>query len=1768
MPKLFHYQELNLNNPERGNKMRSKLILGMVLALALVFGVNGRAIATATATVADLTVSGETMGPGNSDPYLNPVLSVTFADITAGETISSMKIQADQVTAATFTAGLATSTELLDLTATGGGIQVWQEDGTTTGFQPGEDAEVTTSVTIYTAAQPATNAEFLFSPTNNNNLSTSAIYYVVLKSDGSNITDGNSFTIGIDAVAGDITTSLGNVTPNAVTTDTITMDETLPTVSSATQYDMNGNGQVDKVVVEFDEVVWSASGFAAAGSGVRFNNASGSQIDILSASPTDTTGTDKKVTFYLDENDSDNDYNTAYDAADLIVTGGDILDLYGNDLADIASGDLAETDAMAPVVDPTSGIEIYDAYDDSACTSAGQDGRIDKISLHFTEDIKGTSVPDYDGFAVAGYSFLSSKNPTVTNEVVDLYLDRSADVRNGTGFDTGALPQVTYSSAMGDVTDDATTPNDLENIGINSAVEVDKAVPILLSATTQDADLDGVIDGYKLIFSEHVDVTSGNLTDGFSFITGGFSWASSGHTTISDTVLLKINETTVNSGIIPAFGYTQAANQLNDGATDATGAPDVNYYATENPIPGSKTHDGVSPILMSVKTGDNDRDGKLDSIVVTFSEPMKDAIDYSTGVTIAGHTVTRTVHSSGSAVVGYIINEGSGYDTDDTPNWSYNSAGGAIVDANDFPLRTIAVDEYTTEDAAPPMVVSAVTGDTLEAGETHGDGEIDHYVLTFSEPITDFAIPADYDNNFAIAGHTINEALTEKTSDALTFYFNESGSYDSDAKPQATYIKDGSDDIKDLADVPMESIVDADLTETDGAPPIIVGTGRTDDVNNDGYIDAFTLYFSEPIAVPISTQTGIVVDPAGGNTVTIDSVANIDAANEKAIFYGTNDGVGTENWDTDETPEIDFVPTLGTINDTLLHNPNSMLSSTDNATADYAAPALVKAVGVVASTQLTIRFSEPVDNGLGGDLDAADFVYINHFDTTADNATTVSTIDGETGLNGADGLLTGDVDHNFLPQDVEQDSLSIADNAIYDVSVQSNKCILDTVTLNDVVAPWIVEMRTIDYDEDGLIDYLRLEMSESIDDARLYGYLQADTLSAYIGDKFDVAGFTGEKWNLYTSDPSSYTQKTLPNATIVRYNSARSHIHFLENGVNDNILYVQLDESPAPVNPYTGIGNTDATPICTIADSVLSDMKPNYMAATTETAMDKVGPAIMEAKTLSTTVVEAKMSEDLRGNSVDQWDFELYMGNLSNPKEFDEATEKTPGVVILRVAPKDEWVYYQEGTVAFDGTVYDDIPGTDNKNYQSAYIDVTFGFGVIDPPHDLNAYDTPGDANSVTLSFIKSANHPGTDVYTPILGYIAFRSQDSTDTNPTMLPYFYRAYPQDNDTVVVEVTDVDNTGFYYWVAAYAGPDLPPGSGKLGDGDVICLDKDQMNAIIGKSEEFIALSGLSNCNYAISNNDLNVGDLNSDNRVGIDDYFALIDVFGFQCGDDFYEGFYDLNQEGGSYCRVDLDDYFNLIDLFGTQYSALGKVASVSHKEVGVNKEASIALNLDKSSTKDYIQVDVVAKGIQELSAYVLTITYDRDKLELIEVKDAGFLNRNGGVTPIVYTHKENGEVTIANTIRRATVKTASKGDGILATLRFKMSSLRNDGVEVTEARLLDISRGNNYISVAKLDVSSAFLPKVYNLAQNYPNPFNPDTRINYDLPKDGKVNLVVYNTLGQKVRTLVDGQVEAGYRYVVWDGRDAFGVSVASGVYFYRLKAGDFTAVKRMMLLK
>jgi hypothetical protein len=170
-------------------------------------------------------------------------------------------------------------------------------------------------------------------------------------------------------------------------------------------------------------------------------------------------------------------------------------------------------------------------------------------------------------------------------------------------------------------------------------------------------------------------------------------------------------------------------------------------------------------------------------------------------------------------------------------------------------------------------------------------------------------------------------------------------------------------------------------------------------------------------------------------------------------------------------------------------------------------------------------------------------------------------------------------------------------------------------------------------------------------------------------------------------------------------------------------------------------------------------------------------------------------------------------------------------------------------------------------------------------------------------------------------------------------------------------------------------------------------------------------------------------------------------------------------------------------------------------------------------------------------------------------------------------------------------ETLPPGDGVIAQMTFTVDDPTLDEFEISSFETRnpghklafvynDWATGRPLVAHTNPDMEGSVItlkgnpannPKVpmsYSLDQNFPNPFNPSTTLAYSLKDPGHVTLDIYNVLGQNVRTLVDEYLDAGTYTKIWDGCDNSGQPSASGMYFYRIKSGDFTEVKKMVMVK
>ena len=194
----------------------------------------------------------------------------------------------------------------------------------------------------------------------------------------------------------------------------------------------------------------------------------------------------------------------------------------------------------------------------------------------------------------------------------------------------------------------------------------------------------------------------------------------------------------------------------------------------------------------------------------------------------------------------------------------------------------------------------------------------------------------------------------------------------------------------------------------------------------------------------------------------------------------------------------------------------------------------------------------------------------------------------------------------------------------------------------------------------------------------------------------------------------------------------------------------------------------------------------------------------------------------------------------------------------------------------------------------------------------------------------------------------------------------------------------------------------------------------------------------------------------------------------------------------------------------------------------------------------------------------LLLAYDRNALEPVGTEPGVIVGDIASDRRIHSTvDLKSGEVALMAHRMQAVPFT---GDGSVVELRFR--PLVTAAQTALEVRGGAVQTTDGVFALDAQQLSVRLVPSQFALVQNFPNPFNPETTIAYDLSERAPVRLEIYDILGQRVRVLMDEVQVAGRYQVRWDGRNAQGQGVGSGVYFYRLQAGGFNQVRRMLLLK
>jgi len=1440
-----------------------------------------------------------------------------------------------------------------------------------------------------------------------------------------------------------------------------------------------------------------------------------------------------------------------------------IKDNAGNQLVYDFTNSADDFDFDLQVSDAVSAQVVTITTDD-----AGSDGRIDKVSVEFTEAMDDakyyTTGVSFDSgvstFGTSGiYTALKTVRGTVSNKVMVFTLSASA-----TGiYDTESTPTL-VNDQSGSLCDVHYTKASVYGTGqvvaaIPAAGLIDGAPPVVISAITSDQlgvitlgtrDLntrgaDGLIDTYTIVFSEVVKTANPSSDTIAESILQNFSLDKNGVT------LLVTNDN----------GGTTGAHTL---LYDALDAADNAYYAAS-----------------------------------TFSTVAVSGVDQSATLKFS---FCQSVTADGAAL---ITNNG---DTGEKYNVLYAStAADYIIDNTGNSLEDIAAGDLAEKDGAAPWA-SLKAPETLDffgqvpapsEDNGNGDGFIDTFKIYFTEDVY-------------LVDHTAIGGFTIDTSGAAT-----------DNKKNTILMNKG-----------VDSNNDTDWATWPSAPDLLAAEDNYVDTDGDGVYD---------------------VDDG-----------DVFCQFTEAIFYGTNQKDAGSIGDTDVTPLIDFDSSVTTVNDL---SGNKLNSFADLATADKAAPVIVKALGIVGKNEINLVFSEAVN--IGGNTFAAanNYQSRDYFGYNNASGADVGAMDvGATDLIGGDASRVKiKTSGNLTEADVASDLVwvipatiddAVGNSAINDADgiLQATPKVSIRIHIDDFDAPYVTKVESQDMDMDGWIDYYKVTFSENIDDSSLAGYPGVDNMFAAQALIADIAGYTVEGINLFDDAAKA----------------AAANEADVNDVVDDTVLWVKVTERSAGAGA-TGAGDTGLTPAITYGGAITlidKEETPFTVTGSATAVTDVVGPVIMSAYAPTSTTVQITHSEDIDDATINalgyDWDLnDRSFDGFDELQTFVTATaEVSAGVVELtlpaaKALPSGvgQTINWGPATMAAGvkdvaGNAGDDAVGSETAAA------VTVGLPVValaapsnlvvtdmtpdnghwfiaeftkSPDSAVRSYQfyakIPGEGDAFTWRYVAVLPAPLYDVDgmiscyvpTPLNGEYTYGILASSGAEGTGIVEAAKAGEMpvailvedgaaravasisgmaesavpggaiDNiaPSAFATVAALDNAGTnegvtvswttqgsaivgYYGNATYQLPIYDANAYNIyrklkdatayelvdtataGATSFIHKFNDDVRVYQYKVEaidDFVLANPdnkvVSGVRAVIAKNEIE-GDFNSSGGIDFSDFSAFANGFNKKLTEnpEEYVSTFDLVKNDA----IDFADF----SLFASLWPQASKVAKAI--EGMPSSDVSFFMNgeIDKTSSTYYITISIDKPA--EIDGFQFDIEYDKDALVFVEESVNGLVGLN-------LTKERDGLITVASMF----IGEEFNGNVILG---FKSNDLSSDlAFEMVQALVSDLE-GVVAASSNMAQFTYKAPPAVYSLSKNYPNPFNPTTTIDYSIPEAGNVELVIFNMAGQKVRSLVNQTQDAAYYKVVWDSRNDSGESVASGLYFYKLVSGDFNKIEKMTLIK
>lgn len=252
-----------------------------------------------------------------------------------------------------------------------------------------------------------------------------------------------------------------------------------------------------------------------------------------------------------------------------------------------------------------------------------------------------------------------------------------------------------------------------------------------------------------------------------------------------------------------------------------------------------------------------------------------------------------------------------------------------------------------------------------------------------------------------------------------------------------------------------------------------------------------------------------------------------------------------------------------------------------------------------------------------------------------------------------------------------------------------------------------------------------------------------------------------------------------------------------------------------------------------------------------------------------------------------------------------------------------------------------------------------------------------------------------------------------------------------------------------------------------------------------------------------------------------------------------------------------------------------------HQKHSINKEMSSVLeSAGKGGTIEpvisdrlqdqMIDVSLQVKDVENVLGMGIDFRYPAGEIKVVSVKSGDIW----GGSPLFLYHDDNSRGIVGIGVSRTRLEGGVTGSGCVVQMRLRVENESGlSKIEIGRAVGMDLQGTTLDFIIKPFEAgnqgrSEKDTPGSFVLYQNYPNPFNTSTKIKYGLPERSYVSIKVYDVKGNVVTDLADEEKEMGFYELVWDGRNRIGELVSSGIYYFRIKAGDFMCVKKGLLLK